>query len=172
MGYPCDANAVTGRVFTDDRGPEQPFSVMVPELPGWKRTEVPGVDSPRGLTIQRRDQLPDVFHSPTATITVNPLGPTPTVEDAVEAMRRMVQATPGWRTQDDQKITVCGQGGGKVTGVFPLAQVEWWQDYRLVVCACNGAIHPVLLVGRTSVADLGRLVADIAIILNGVQIVA
>ncbi|WP_433201629.1 hypothetical protein ACQP1G_10655 [Nocardia sp. CA-107356] len=171
MTYSCDANAATGRVFTSDRAPEQPFSVMIPELPGWKRTEVPGVDT-RGLSIQRRDQRPEQFHSPTATITVNPLGPTPTVAEAVEAMRRMAQTTPGWRTRDDQKITACGQDGRKVTGAFPIAQVEWWQDYRLVVCACNGTIHPVLLVGRTTVADLDGLGADLTTILNGVQIVA
>ncbi|WP_433600509.1 hypothetical protein ACQPXH_01190 [Nocardia sp. CA-135953] len=145
--------------------------MMVPELPGWERTEVPGVDT-RGLTIQRRDQLPQVFHSPTATITVNPLGPASKVEEAVVATRQIAQTTPGWRTRDDQKITVCGQNGGKVTGAFSLAQVEWWQDYRLVVCACNGAIHPVLLVGRTTVADLDRLGADLTTILNSVQIVA
>ncbi|WP_433660585.1 hypothetical protein ACQPW1_48035 [Nocardia sp. CA-128927] len=149
VNYSCNANAATGRVFTSDRTPEQPFSVLVPELPGWQRTDAPGTDI-SGLAIQRRDQLPGDFHSPTAMITVNPLAPTATAAVAVNMMRRTAQTTPGWHTRDDHPITVCGQDGGKVTGTFALAQVEWWEDHRLVTCACNGTIYPVLLVARAN----------------------
>ncbi|MFD6155340.1 hypothetical protein ACFWF7_13125 [Nocardia sp. NPDC060256] len=171
VDYSCDANAATGRVFTSDRVPEQPFRVLVPELPGWRRTDGAGTDT-SGLSIQRRDQLPGDFHSPTATITVNRLGPTATVAAAVDMMRRTAQATPGWHTRDDVPITACGQNGGKVTGTFTLAQVEWWEDHRLIVCACDGAIHPVLLVARAKQADLDRLGADLSTILDGVQILS
>ncbi|MEU7139688.1 LpqN/LpqT family lipoprotein [Nocardia sp. NPDC046473] len=168
--YSCDANAATGLAFTSDRRPGQPFSVLVPELPGWQRTDGPGTDT-SGLAIQRRDQLPGDFRSPTATITVNRLEPTDTVAAAVDMMRRTAQTTPGWHTRDDHPITVCGQNGGQVTGTFTLAQAEWWEDHRLVVCACDGAIRPVLLVARAKQADLDRLGADLTTILDGVQIV-
>ncbi|WP_405159911.1 LpqN/LpqT family lipoprotein [Nocardia sp. NBC_01499] len=168
--YSCDANAVTGRVFTSDRAPEQLFGVLIPELPGWQRTDVPRVGT-SGLAIQRRDQLPADFHSPTAMITVNQLPPTATVQDAVDMMRRTAQATPGWQTREDSTINVCGQDGGRVTGVFPAPQVEWWEDHRLIVCECGGAIYPVSLVGRAKVPDLDSLGPDLATILDNVQIV-
>ncbi|WP_216906566.1 hypothetical protein [Nocardia noduli] len=169
MSLPCDAAAATGRVFTLERNQKQPFSVRLPELPGWQRNRGPG-ESADGVGLQRRDTLPDDFRSPTAMITLSVGSPVDSVQAAVVANRRTAETgARDWRTREDQSIAACGFEGGRVTGVF--SGGEWWEDQRVIVCGCGGTVYPVLLSAKTKIADLDRFEGEMAAILDGVQIV-
>ncbi|MET7769018.1 hypothetical protein [Nocardia sp. NPDC005366] len=166
---PCDAAAATGRVFTLERNEKQPFSVRVPEFPGWQRNRGAGGDAD-GVGLRRRDTLPGDFRSPTAMVTLRVGSPVDSVQAAVVANRRTAgTGARDWRTREDQPIAACGFEGGRVTGVF--SGGEWWEEQRVTVCVCGGAVYPVLLSAKTKVADLDRFGGEMAAILDGVQIV-
>ncbi|MFD3510739.1 hypothetical protein [Nocardia sp. NPDC058666] len=158
-------------MFTLDRSGEYPFDVHLPELPGWVRNEVPGVRS-GGLSLWRRDQLPNDFRKPTAMITVTASSRFPTEADALESLRRNRHDVHDWRSRVDEQLTACGRSSRRVVGTFTSSTQEWWEDRREVMCVCGGSVYTVQVAGRAEVIDLNRLGPDLTAILDGLQIIA
>ncbi|MFD4458470.1 hypothetical protein [Nocardia sp. NPDC058480] len=167
--YSCDADAPTGRVFALERSDEHPFDVQVPELRGWVRNEVPGART-GGLSLWRRDQLPNDFRSPAAMITVTISSRQLSEAEALESMRRARHAMPDWQSHVDEQLAACGRSSRHVVGTFTSSSEEWWEDRRLVVCVCGGAVHTIHLAGRAKMTDLDRFGPDLISVLNGLQI--
>lgn len=156
-----------GAVFTTDRLPDRPFTVRIPQLPGWQREQRD--DTGPALTIRRTD--PQSGRTRSATITVNLREPHRRTVSYVEGM-----ATPrGWKKVLSETIEVCGWSGRRIAGTTPAQNADEVAVYGDSIffdydSGSGDQTYPIGLYAEVAAADIDFYRADLDTIRNGLQI--
>ncbi|MGW4241206.1 hypothetical protein [Nocardia sp. NPDC004722] len=154
-----------GAVFTTDRLPDRPFSVQIPQLPGWRQEQRD--DTGPALTIRRTD--PQSGRTRSATITVTFQEPHRRAVGFLESLA----TPPGWKTVLSETIEVCGWAGSRVAGTTPAQnanETAMYGDSIFFDYDFGDATYPIGLYAEVAAADIDLYRADLDTIRNGLQI--
>ncbi|MFF0532795.1 hypothetical protein ACFYT3_31030 [Nocardia amikacinitolerans] len=150
------------------RTSERPFTLSIPRLVNWKEQPA-AAGAGTGLTVSRNDVEAGKFGNPHGTVAVTVLAPEQSVEGAWARLESLARAGSGWVQDGFAQVEVCGHRGlrAAATSTAPAGV----RDDRLgVAFELGGVVYPVMVTGRTNAAATEAIRADVAAILNGVQL--
>ncbi|MFC9995787.1 hypothetical protein [Nocardia sp. NPDC127526] len=152
----CNASAPTGTVFATEQRPDVPFTIQVPQLPGWQQTSVEEGDA----AVSRIG-----FRKGTATVTVRilPARGTSTVMG--------VSMGDGWRELGSETISVCGLEAHRTTGISPASDGDLYEDFLGSAYDAGEMTYPIMMSAQTPATDRDMYQPDFDTFVNGLQIV-
>ncbi len=158
--YSCQAQAVTGQVYTRARTPKEPFTVSIPKLPGWEPAATARTDNKLAV-------VKSIGISRSLTMLM-PLDPASSREHALAQLDSLNEIDPSVTIIHNETVEICGNQATRLIGTTGERGRQY--DYINLAYQIDGNFYPIQLRNQMSLGDVPLFSADIDTIFQGFQI--
>ncbi|SKN26480.1 hypothetical protein [Mycobacteroides chelonae] len=158
--YSCQAQAVTGEIYTRASTPKEPFTVSIPKLPGWEPAATARTDNKLAV-------VKTIGISKSLTMLMS-LDPASSNEQAAEQLDGLTEIVGPVKITHDETIEICGIRATRLIATTGERAQQY--DYLNMVYHVGDDYYPVQLRNQMSIGDVPLFSADIDVMFQGFQI--
>lgn len=136
--YTCQARSATGATYTQFRANGQPFSVSVPQLPGWR-------SSPTALR-ENQLALTKTIGDARSYVTMSVLRPQTDRDKAFKQLGELAKFDSSVAIVEDETVDVCGLEASRLVGIAEDRGLRF--EYLNLAYSFDGNYYPLQLQAR------------------------
>lgn len=158
--YTCQARSATGATYTQFRANGQPFSVSVPQLPGWR-------SSPTALR-ENQLALTKTIGDARSYVTMSVLRPQTDRDKAFKQLGELAKFDSSVAIVEDETVDVCGLEASRLVGIAEDRGLRF--EYLNLTYSFDGNYYPLQLRGQMAICDFPFFGVEIETMFRHLQI--